>query len=325
MTSQEFKNKVKNLAINKKCFFFMVDFEKKKPLVLTNEEINTSKILFKVGEYSNFQNPKNKKNKKITINKIPIKKSKYLKSFTKVQDHINRGDTYLLNLTFPSKITLNDNLENIFYKADSRYKILMKDTFVSFSPECFIQIKNNKVFSYPMKGTISSSVNNARNKIINDKKEIREHSTIVDLIRNDLAMLAKKIKVNKFRYVEEIFNNESSLLQVSSEIEGDLENNWQKDLGDFLWNVLPAGSVSGAPKDKTLEIIKSVELDERGYYSGIYGYFDGERLDSAVNIRYIENKDSNGFCFRSGGGITSNSKFEDEFDELIKKIYVPTI
>ena len=138
-------------------------------------------------------------------------------------------------------------------------------------------------------------------------------------------MLAKKIKVNKFRYVEEIFNNESSLLQVSSEIEGDLENNWQKHLGDFLWNILPAGSVSGAPKDKTLEIIKSVELDERGYYSGIYGYFDGETLDSAVNIRYIENKDSNGFCFRSGGGITSNSKFEDEFDELIKKIYVPTI
>ena len=77
--------------------------------------------------------------------------------------------------------------------------------------------------------------------------------------------------------------------------------------------------------DKTLEIIKSVELDERGYYSGIYGYFDGETLDSAVNIRYIENTDSNGLYFRSGGGITSNSKFEDEFDELIKKIYVPTI
>ena len=128
MTSQEFKNKVKHLSINKKCFFFMVDFEKKKPLVLTNEEINTSKILFKVGEYSNFQNPKNKKNKKITINKIPIKKSKYLKSFTKVQDHINRGDTYLLNLTFPSKITLNDTLENILVGFPNDIDLLKIDT-----------------------------------------------------------------------------------------------------------------------------------------------------------------------------------------------------
>ena len=324
MTSEEFKNKVKYLAVNKKCFFFMVDFEKKKPLVLTNEEINTSKILFKVGKYSNFQIPKNNNNIKINLDKIPIKKSQYLKSFKKVQDHINRGDNYLLNLTFPSKIRLNENFENIFYKAKSKYKILMKDSFVSFSPECFIKIKNNKVFSYPMKGTISSNIINAKNKILNDKKEIREHSTIVDLIRNDLAMVAKKVKVNKFRYIDEIFNYKSSLFQVSSEIEGDLDYNWQSKLGDFLWSILPAGSVSGAPKDKTLEIIKSVELDERGYYSGIYGYFDGERLDSAVNIRYIE-KTSSGLLYRSGGGITSNSNFDDEFDELIKKIYVPTI
>ena len=137
-----------------------------------------------------------------------------------------------------------------------------------------------------------------------------------DIFSLSLEELAKKIKVNKFRYIEEVFNNESSLLQVSSEIEGDLQNNWQKDLGDFLWNILPAGSVSGAPKDKTLEIIKAAELDERGYYSGIYGYFDGERLDSAVNIRYIE-KTSSGLLYRSGGGITSNSNLNEV--QIIRK------
>ena len=110
---------------------------------------------------------------------------------------------------------------------------------------------------------------------------------------------------------------------MSSEIEGKLPANWQSCLGEIIWNLLPAGSISGAPKIKTVNIIQSVEERERDYYTGLYGYFDGENFDSAVAIRYIE-QDNNDFYYWSGGGITAYSKKEEEYQELKDKIYVPT-
>ena len=88
--------------------------------------------------------------------------------------------------------------------------------------------------------------------------------------------------------------------------------------------MLPAGSICGAPKNKTVSIIKKVEQGPRGYYTGIFGYFDGENLDSAVNIRYLEKKE-NQLLYRSGGGITFLSNLESEYNELIEKIYVPLV
>jgi para-aminobenzoate synthetase component I len=86
--------------------------------------------------------------------------------------------------------------------------------------------------------------------------------------------------------------------------------------------LLPAGSISGAPKPKTIEIIKEVEKEKRGYYTGVFGYFDGKNLDSGVVIRYIEQNQDERF-YRSGGGITSQSNALDEYNEVIQKIYVP--
>ena len=88
--------------------------------------------------------------------------------------------------------------------------------------------------------------------------------------------------------------------------------------------MLPAGSICGAPKEKTVAIIQEVEQEERGYYTGIFGYFDGENLDSAVNIRYLEKKEGQ-LRYRSGGGITFLSDLESEYNELIEKIYVPVV
>jgi len=85
---------------------------------------------------------------------------------------------------------------------------------------------------------------------------------------------------------------------------------------------LPAGSVSGAPKPKTLEIIKAVEEEGRGYYTGVFGYFNGNDLDSGVMIRFIENREGKYF-YRSGGGITTQSDVEAEYQETIDKVYVP--
>ncbi len=93
-------------------------------------------------------------------------------------------------------------------------------------------------------------------------------------------------------------------------------------LGDILLKLLPAGSVSGAPKPRTLEIIKEVEEERRGYYTGVFGYFDGSVLDSGVMIRFIENT-AGKFFYRSGGGITTQSVVESEYQEVIDKVYVP--
>jgi para-aminobenzoate synthetase component 1 len=93
-------------------------------------------------------------------------------------------------------------------------------------------------------------------------------------------------------------------------------------LGDILFALLPAGSICGAPKQKTLEIIEHAEGYDRGFYTGICGWFDGENLNSAVMIRFVEQQGDK-LIFKSGGGITSRSELIKEYQELNQKVYVP--
>ena len=94
------------------------------------------------------------------------------------------------------------------------------------------------------------------------------------------------------------------------------------NLGNILFSLLPAGSVTGAPKPKTVDIINETEIYSRGFYTGIFGYFDGRNLDSSVIIRYIE-KQNDAMYFKSGGGITFLSDWEKEYHEMLNKVYVP--
>jgi para-aminobenzoate synthetase component 1 len=167
-----------------------------------------------------------------------------------------------------------------------------------------------------MKGTIDASIPNAEQIILNDPKEKAEHATIVDLIRNDLSIVADQVEVVSYRYIDKLSTNKGDLLQVSSKITGQLPENYAQKLGDIIFSLLPAGSISGAPKPKTLEIIEKAEDYKRGFYTGICGWFDGEKLDSAVMIRFIEQQDDK-MIFKSGGGITSQSNMEKEYEELI--------
>ena len=105
-------------------------------------------------------------------------------------------------------------------------------------------------------------------------------------------------------------------------ISGSLPDNYHSKLGEIIFSMLPAGSVSGAPKEETIRIIRQSEGSPRGYYTGIMGYFDGRNFDSAVMIRFIEQQDE-GMIYRSGGGITFMSDPEKEYQELIDKVYVP--
>ncbi len=238
---------------------------------------------------------------------------------------MTEGNTYLLNLTFPTEIELEEtSLLNLFLASQAQFKLYFKDQFITFSPERFIQIKNNRIKTYPMKGTIDALIPNAEEKILADEKEKAEHTMVVDLLRNDLSIVSKKVKVNQFRYLDKIKAGPKTLLQVSSEIEGVLENNWRDKIGDILLALLPAGSISGAPKRKTLEIINTVEGYKRGFFSGVFGYFDGNQLDSAVMIRFIEKK-GNQLIYKSGGGITIDSHITSEYQEMLDKVYIPIL
>jgi para-aminobenzoate synthetase component 1 len=135
-------------------------------------------------------------------------------------------------------------------------------------------------------------------------------------------MVAKNVKVEKFRYIEHLITSDKHLLQLSSKISGELPSDYTKHIGDIIFRLLPAGSISGAPKKKTIEIIHEVEPYNRGYYTGIMGYFDGKNLDSGVMIRFIE-KTPQGLIYKSGGGITTMSDVNKEYQELIDKVYVP--
>jgi para-aminobenzoate synthetase component 1 len=255
---------------------------------------------------------------------FPIGFETYEKAFKKVNFHIRRGDTYLLNLTFPTSIKTNLSLHQLFQITSAPYKLLFRDQFVVFSPEIFIRIRDGIISGFPMKGTIDAGIPDAGKIILEDKKEFYEHNTIVDLIRNDISMVATMVRVKRFRYIDRIRTNRKDLLQISSEITGILPQDFISGLGEILFTLIPAGSVTGAPKEKTVQIIRETEPVERGFYTGICGYFDGTSLDSAVMIRFIE-KTANGMVFRSGGGITARSDARNEYFELIDKVYVPVV
>lgn len=304
-------------------FLFIVDFEMKKPLVFRLKDIDPEELLYDINGFTNSNAPRDdQSNSDILALTNPVTWLQYKRKFETVLRHLEYGDSYLTNLTVESGIQLKNSLQKIFYVSNARYKLWYKNEFLVFSPEIFVQIREGRIFSYPMKGTIDASVPNAKRIILNDKKELAEHVTIVDLIRNDLSRVADHVNVNRFRYVDELKTNNKTLLQVSSEIAGTLPDNYQSRLGDILVALLPAGSVSGAPKTKTLEIIREAEGNDRGYYTGVFGYFDGNNFDSGVMIRFIERKE-NEYIYKSGGGITTQSRAEAEYQETIDKVYVP--
>lgn len=313
-------NKINKMGAQSIPFLFIIDFTMESPIVYAANEIPQN-VFFKTGLYKNYRELQ-QTNNKLDFTSLPPKLSEYRVAFEKVMDNIKHGNTYLLNLTFPSEIVTNLNLAEIFYLSKARFKLLYRNDFVVFSPETFIEIQGNKISTYPMKGTIDADFPGAEEKLLSNGKELAEHNTVVDLLRNDLSIVSENVRVEKFRYFEKIKTSHGNILQSSSKISGNLPSNYKKKLGNIIFSLLPAGSISGAPKLKTLEIILETETYNRGYYTGVFGYFDGINLDSCVMIRFIENRNEK-LIFKSGGGITMMSDLDSEYRELIKKIYVP--
>ena len=322
MSKELIKEKLNKFGFEKEPFLFVLSYDLEKFYI---EKLSNLPQTIKF-ELNFKEHNKIKTTQKIELEKFPFSFFEYKKKFDILQDEIKRGNSYLLNLTAKTKIKTALSLDEIYENTQAKFKLRFKnrdEDFVCFSPERFVEIKKNKIFTYPMKGTIDANIPNAQARILGDIKEMAEHTMVVDLLRNDLGIIASNVKVNKFRYIEEINAGDKKLLQVSSTISADLQENWNEKLGSILTSLLPAGSITGTPKKKTVEILEKLEDYNRDFYTGIFGVFDGENLDSSVMIRFIEENESGDKFYKSGGGITCDSNILNEYQELIDKIYLP--
>lgn len=309
------------LSQKKVPFFFMIDF------LMENVEIFTENEIEKTGLKIDFKGFKTNINeqefqREIIFESFPPSEDSYKKGFDIVQNHLKKGNSYLVNYTCKTEIKTNLSLENLYQISQAKYKVLYPENWMFFSPETFIEIIDNEVFTYPMKGTIDAEIENAADILKNNEKEKAEHYTVVDLLRNDLSMIVDEVKLDEFQKIDFLKTRQKNLLAMSSKISGKLKPEFKGKIGSIMKKVLPAGSVLGAPKHKTLEIILEAENYSRGYYTGVCGWFDGKNLDSCVIIRFIE-KENDKLYFKSGGGITHLSNFADEYQEMKNKIYVP--
>ena len=391
---QEIIDKINQLASQDEPFLFVINYQGDKAFIRLLSDINPEECLFDFEGRGNLSHAwkgtseeeiwkEETWKKKISEEEIsetiwqidPPLYEDYERSFNIVKNNIMAGNSYLTNLTCRVPVSCNLPLEEIFHRAKGKYKLLLRrkrtqaedkahlkeenieenlTPFVCFSPETFVRIKGGRIYSYPMKGTLDASLPNAEKQLMEDRKEAAEHATIVDLIRNDLSRVAENVRVDKYRYIDVLHTNKGDILQTSSEISGRLPEDYPHHLGEILDAQLPAGSITGAPKDKTMQIIQEAEGYDRGFYTGIMGIYDQGELNSAVMIRFIEEetspvdfetdgeknfKASEGkgdeasegkrdeasrkLYFKAGGGITSKSDCRKEYEEVIQKIYLP--
>lgn len=254
----------------------------------------------------------------------------YGRSFGKVMSNLLAGNSCLVNLTCRVPVRCNLSLRDIFFHSKGKYKILLNATaekiepFVCFSPEIFLRIKDGRIYSYSMKGTIDAALQNAEKMLMEDEKEAAEHASVVELIRKDLSKVSSEVRVDRYRYVDLLHTNKGDILQTSSEISGKLPDGYCHHIGDILAAQLPAGSITGAPKDETCRIIQEAESYVRGFYTGIMGIYEDGKLDSSVMIRFVE-QEKDGKVFKAGGGITSQSLCRREYEEMLRKVYLPIV
>jgi para-aminobenzoate synthetase component 1 len=314
-----------HLAAEGTPFLFVLDFELAEPLIIPLDEL-FPKASASQAPFIRFQIGKEKttepKSAPINFSKTPIPFEDYQKGFDRALSAIKAGDTYLLNLCYATGLSNHLSLEAIYESAQAPYKLLVNGKFVVFSPEQFVSVREGIIRTFPMKGTIDASLPDAEKTLLEDIKEQEEHATVVDLLRNDLSIVSDQVKVDQYRFITEIKTREKALLQCSSEISGKLNAEYLNKPGRMMHALLPAGSVTGAPKKRTVELIHEIEPEGRNYFTGVFGVYDNGNIDSAVMIRMIEKRDGR-FYYRSGGGLTYRSIAQQEYQEMLDKVYIP--
>lgn len=290
--------------------------------------------------YKNYKKYQNefylKQNQKIQISTSEdIEKKKYIENIDKIKAYIKNGITYEVNYTFPSTIYTNsfDDFELFEFlqkKQTTPFNAYIKnkyETILSFSPELFFKIKNGKITTKPMKGTIkrgkikTEDLENI-NFLKTDEKNISENIMIVDLLRNDLSKIAKTKTVK----VEKLFEIEThpTVHQMTSTISAILDE--KINLYDIFKAIFPCGSITGAPKISTIRVIDKLEKSERGVYCGAIGLIAPCETVFQVPIRTLHKENNQKYYkINTGGAIVWDSNAKDEWEEAkLKKSFLNT-
>lgn len=256
--------------------------------------------------------------------RLNTSKNEFTKSIRKIKSYIEEGDTYQVNYTIKGKFNFEGSyaglFNNLIFNQSAQYVALINingKLIISLSPEMFFEIEGRRIKSKPMKGTAKRGTDHFNDEFIKyelerSEKNRAENVMIVDLIRNDLGRISEYGSVN----VQKIFEVEKyeSVFQMISTIEAKLKKNTQ--LSDVIKNIFPCGSITGAPKIRTMEIINELEKEARGIYTGSIGLIRKNKITFNVPIRtlVIDKKSLKGEI-GLGSGIVWDSIAEEEYEE----------
>tara|TARA_Y100000766_G_scaffold83201_1_gene70793 strand:+ start:584 stop:1747 length:1164 start_codon:yes stop_codon:yes gene_type:complete len=271
----------------------------------------------------------NLKTKKSTLNKIiDVPDIKYYNQIiAKIKNYLKSGDVYQINYTQPISLELIGKEFDLYLSllktanpSYSAYLNLNSKTYLSMSPENFFTKINDKISSYPIKGTrmrsnVDSEDINLKIELMNSEKDKAEHLMIVDLIRNDLGKICQygSIKVNDLFHVKS-FN---TVHHMVSDINGTLKDNINET--NIFEALFPGGSITGAPKQRAIEIIDQIENYSRGLYTGAMGIIsnNGDMIfNIAIRTLTLENQKAE---YPVGGGVVWDSTAKGEREEAIQK------
>ncbi len=250
----------------------------------------------------------------------------YFDDISFIKDQISLGNTYEVNYTINFDIDYNGSdielFEYLLSMQKTDYSAFICNEFesiLSFSPELFFKKQGDKIITKPMKGTIARGIDSKDDLkqieyLKNDIKNIAENVMIVDLLRNDLSKISSKVETTELFSIE----THKTLHQMTSQIEAELIHNI--NLFDIFCALFPCGSITGAPKISTMNIIDKIERHKRGVYCGAIGYLSPDEIIFSVPIRILQKDNNNNkWCYKSGGAITWDSNVNDEWNEVLLK------
>lgn len=318
-------NKIVLSLINYEAGYLLEDkfstyLNSKKPLMKfltfhSNEvnEIDSSQILF-----DNFE-----QDFSISSFQLNETESDYVKKIGRIKDYIKEGDTYQVNYTVKANFNFSGSLinfiQNLIFNQSTQYSAIINDEdklVISISPELFFSIQDNIIKSRPMKGTIKRGINlendiEQKDLLKQSIKDRAENVMIVDLLRNDIGKLAKfnSVKVDSIYDIEKY----ETIYQLTSKISAELN---EVNYSEIIKNLFPCGSITGAPKIRTMEIIHELENSERGIYTGAIGLIKNNKSTFNVAIRTIILDKMNKGEIGLGSGIVWDSDGLQEFSEV---------
>lgn len=256
-----------------------------------------------------------------------VSKEEYCKLVEKTKEYIVDGDIFQAVISRQFSSPYEGSLINPYRVLrttnPSPYMVYMKiddEEIMSTSPETLVRLENGRLTTFPVagsrpRGTTEEEDQELEADLLSDEKELSEHNMLVDLGRNDLGRISKFDSVEVTKYM--MIHKYSKIMHICSQVEGDIRDDC--DALSAIESVLPAGTLSGAPKIRACEIIEDLESEERGVYGGALGYLDFTgNMDTCIAIRMAVKKDGRVYV-QAGGGIVADSIPENEYQESANK------